>query len=58
MLGDAARLPAMSHQARKASSSATLGAMMPSRSKPRSTASGSMAVVVYGSAALRSEPIG
>lgn len=46
MLGDAARLPAMSHHDRNASSCATLGAMMPRMSKPRSTASGSMATVV------------
>jgi hypothetical protein len=46
MLGEAARLPAMSHHARNAWSSTMLGAMKPSMSKPWSTASGSIATVV------------
>ena len=50
MLGDAARLPAWSHQLRKARSSATDGATIRSTSKPRSTASGSSATVVNGAA--------
>lgn len=58
MLGDAARLPEWSHHARNASSPATEGAMMPSMSKPCSTASGSTPAVVYGSASTSSLPIG
>lgn len=54
MLGDAARLPAMSHHARNALSAATEGAMILKMSKPCSTASGSMATVVKGSAASTS----